>query len=399
MDFVKRGDYWLDTLPDGKLFIKYSSGVSFLEAPFFFLAWTISLLFKVPVNGGYNPVFFECIHYGVFLYFLLGLHCLRKVLLHFNFSEIVTSITLLCVFFGTNTFHYILGQGLMSHGFLFSLHSIFLYLTIRFYNNPNVKNSVLIGFVGGLIALIRPTEVLCFMVFVLWEVNSIQIFKERVLFFLRKYYLVMVMLLIFIVVWVPQMLYWKHISGGFLLYSYKDEKLLFDSPKLLEILFSPRTGLIPYCPIVILFFISLFIPKTVHKGKFGIALFVIINIYLVSCWWCWWYGGSFGSRALVQIFPYLAISFAGMLQLAYTYKAKAYKFIKYSLSVVVFLAVLLHLKFWYQSKNGYVHYDSMSRKAYWFIFPRILLNGEETATFYSLLTSPSYDPKDRDTVK
>lgn len=399
IDFVNRGDYWLDTLPNGKVFIKYSCGVAFLEAPFFLLAWAICLLANIPVNGGYNSVFFECIHYGVFLYFLLGLVCLRKVLLHFNFSEIVISITLLCVFFGTNLFHYILGQGLMSHGFLFSLHCVFLYLIVRFYNSPNIKNSILIGLVGGLIALIRPSEILCFLVLALWQVNSMETFKERFRFFLQKYYLIIVMVIVVFIVWIPQMLYWKHVSGGYLLYSYKDEKLLFDSPKLIEILFSPRNGLIPYCPVVFLFLVSLFIPNTVNKGKLGITLFVALNIYLVSCWWCWWYGGSFGARALVQIYPYLAISFAGMLQLVYGYKAKFYKALRYSLSVIIFLCVLLHVKFWYQGKHGFVHFDSMSGKAYWFIFPRVLLNGSETAKYYSLLNTPSYDPKERDTVK
>lgn len=399
IDFNNRGDYWLDSLPNGKVFIKYSSGVAMLEAPFFLLAWAICLLFKIPVNGGYNSVFYECIHYGVFLYFLLGLLSLRKVLHYFKFNEYVIAITLLCVFFGTNLFHYILGQGLMSHGFLFSLHCIFLYLIIKFYDKLNISNSLLIGFVGGLIALIRPTEILCFLVFLLWEINSWNLFKNRILFFLQKYRMVIVMMVVFIIVWIPQMLYWKHVSGSFLLYSYKDEKLLFDSPKFIQILFSPRNGLIPYSPVVFVFLLSLFFKNSLCKSRLALWLFVWLNIYLVSCWWCWWYGGSFGARALVQIYPYLAISFAGLLQLIYFYKHKAYKLVKYSSSIIVFLCVLLHLKFWYQNKHGYVHFDSMSRKAYWFIFPRVLLNGAETEKYYSLLKAPSYEPKERDTVR
>ncbi len=399
IDFNKRGDYWLDTLPNGKVFIKYSSGVAILEAPFFLLAWAICLLFKIPANGGYNSVFYECIHYGVFLYFLLGLLSLRKVLQYFKFNEFVIGITLLCVFFGTNLFHYILGQGLMSHGFLFSLHCIFLYLIIKFYDKSNVSNSLLIGFVGGLIALIRPTEIFCFLVFLLWEINSWELFKNRILFFVQKYRMVILMMVIFIIVWIPQMLYWKHVSGSFLLYSYKDEKLLFDSPKLLQILFSPRNGLIPYSPIVFIFLLSLFIKSSLYKGRLALWLFVWLNIYLVSCWWCWWYGGSFGARALVQIYPYLAISFAGLLQLIYLYKQNAYKIVKYSSGIIVFLCVLVHLKFWYQKKWGYVHHDAMSSRAYWYIFPKGLLDETETREYNALLDSPSYDPKERDTVK
>jgi hypothetical protein len=399
LDFKNRGDYWLDSLPNGNVFIKYSSGVAILEMPFFLLAWVISLLFKLPIDGGYSPVFFQCIHYGVFLYFLLGLNCLRKVLLHFKFNEVVISITLLSVFFGTNLFHYILGQGLMSHGFLFSLHCVFLYLIIKFYKNPGVINSILIGFTGGLIALIRPTEVVCFVVFGLWGVSSFVSFKHRILYLFNRYKSLAIIIICFVAVWIPQMLYWKHISGSYLLYSYTGEKLMFDSPKIFEIMFSPRNGLIPYCPIVLLFLLSLFIPKANRIGNIGIILFVGLNIYLASCWWCWWYGGSFGSRALVQIFPYLAITFAGLLQYVYFQSFKFKKAIKISVTSLTVIFVLLHLKFWIQSKHGFIHYDSMTAKAYWYVFPRCDLNKDEANEFYSLLKAPSYDPNERNTVK
>ncbi|MFN8117409.1 MAG: hypothetical protein U0W65_14935 [Bacteroidia bacterium] len=399
IDFTNRGDYWLDSLPNGNVFIKYSNGVAILEAPFFLLAWSICLLFKIPVNGGYNSVFYECIHYGVFLYFLLGLLSLRKVLQYFKFNEYVIAITLLCVFFGTNLFHYILGEGLMSHGFLFSLHCIFLYLIIKFYDQPNILNSMLIGFVGGLIALIRPTEILCFLVFLLWEINSWKLFKNRILFFLHKYHMIIVMMIIFIIVWIPQMLYWKHVSGSFLFYAYKEEKLLFDSPKFIQILFSPRNGLIPYSPIVFIFLISLFFKNSLCKSRLALWLFVWLNIYLVSCWWCWWYGGSFGARALIQIYPYLAISFAGLLQLVYLYRQIINKLILYSFSLIIILSILLHLKFWYQKKWGYLHHDSMSCKAYWYILPKGLLSKDEVEVYFTLLDKPSYDLKERNNVK
>lgn len=399
MDFNNRGDYWLDVLPNGKLFMKYSCGVAILEAPFFLIAWVISVIAGIPINAGYSTLFIEFIHYGTLLYFLLGLIFLRKTLKHFEFSELVISITLVCVFFGTNLFHYILGQGLMTHGFLFSLHSIFIYLIIKFYKSPSVFTSILVGLIGGLIALIRPTEIVCFVVFGLWGVSSFVAFKDRILYLMKQYKFLVVIVVSFIIVWIPQMLYWKHVSGSYLLYSYTGEKLMFDSPKIYEIIFSPRNGLVPYCPIVLLFLVSLFVPKFNRKGSIGIVLFVGLNIYLASCWWCWWYGGSFGSRALVQIFPYLAITFAGLLQFIYS---KSYKFqnaIKICTTSLIVFFVLLHVKFWIQSKHGFIHYDSMTAKAYWYVFPRFDLNKDEANEFYSLLKSPSYDPLQRNTVK
>jgi hypothetical protein len=116
----------------------------------------------------------------------------------------------------------------------------------------------------------------------------------------------------------------------------------------------------------------------------------VLNIYIVSCWWCWWYGGSFGARALIQIYPYLSISFAGMLHFLYNH-LKIRTYIKISLNLTTLLLVVLHLKFWYQWKKGYVHYDSMTKEAYWFIFPKLDLNGEEIEKNWTLLITPDYE--------
>jgi hypothetical protein len=390
MDFKNRGDYWLDALPDGRPFMKYSCGMALLEAPFFLLAWLTSDLLNIPIEGGYSKVFNEFVHYGMFLYFLLGLIYLRKTLRHFQFNEMAISITLLTVFFGTNLYHYILGQGLMTHGFLFSLHSIFLYLIIKFYNKPKTTISLMLGLVGGLITLIRPTEILCFIVLFLWNVNSWKIFKSRLIFFTKNYMLLFMIAVTFVIVWIPQMLYWNYITGNLILYSYTGETLFFEDPKILEILFSPRNGLLPYCPVLLLFLVSLFIPNTGKNCKLAIVVFVVLNIYIVSCWWCWWYGGSFGARALIQIYPYLSISFAGMLHFLYNH-LKIRTYIKISLNLTTLLLVVLHLKFWYQWKKGYVHYDSMTKEAYWFIFPKLDLNGEEIEKNWTLLITPDYE--------
>lgn len=390
MAFNNRGDYWLDSLPNGKPFVKYSCGIAILQAPFFLLAWLFSHLFKIPLEGGYSNIFIEVIHYGIFMYFLLGLLSLRKVLQYFQFSEIVISVTIVATFFGTNLFYYILSHGFMSHGFLFCLHCMFLYLTIKFYEGPKYGTSILLGLTGGLIALIRPTEIVCFLVWILWAISSVDALKNRVSFLLASYRHLIIITGVVVIVWIPQMTYWHYISGKLFIDTYIGEKLFFSDPKVLQVLFSPRNGLFPYCPVLFLYFISLFIPNASVKGRFGLIFFVILNVYLVSCWWCWWYGGSYSMRALIQIYPYLAITFAGMLQYIY-YKSDLKKSIKYGFNALIFILVLLQLKFWLQQRSGCIHHDGMTTKAYLFILPRIELNGEETETYYSLISSPDYD--------
>ncbi len=389
MAFINRGDYWLDALPNGNPFVKYSSGLAILQGPFFLLAWLFSKLFHIPLEEGYSKVFIEFIHYGVFIYFLLGLLSLRKVLQHFQYSETVISITLLVTFFGTNLFHYILGQGFMTHGFLFSLHCMFLYFTIKFYKNPDFSSSLLLGLVGGLIALIRPTEIICFLVWALWAVNSVESFKNRVALLLHNYKNLLVIALFFIIIWIPQLIYWHYVSGNLFIDAYAGEKLFFYDPKIFSVLFSPRNGLLPYCPVLFLYFVSLFTPKINLKGKLGIIIFVGLNVYLVSCWWCWWYGGSYSMRALIQLYPYLTITFAGMLHYIY-YNANIKKAFKVGLNSLILILVLIQVKFWYQNKQGFVHYDSMTTKSYLFILPRIELNGAEKEIYYGSLKSPDY---------
>lgn len=389
IDFNIEGDFWLNHLPNGKPFLKFTCGVALLEAPFFFIAYGFSNLFNIPVEEGYSKVFVECIHYGVFIYFLIGLFCLRRILKCFQYSETVISCTILATLFGTNLFNYVFSEGLMSHGFLFSLHCMFLYLIIRFYDKPGLGISLLLGIVGGLITLIRPTEVLCFFIWALWAVNSTQAFKKRMAFLFSNFKLIFAIVISFCVVWIPQFMYWYRVSGHLIMDAYVGEKMFFSDPKIFSILFSPRNGLFLYCPVMILYFVALFFPNPQFKGKLIFSIFIILNIYIASCWWCWWYGGAFSMRALIHLYPYLAISFAGMLQYIYQNATQSKK-LKRFVNSLIFVLVALHLKFWFQHKTGFIHYDSMTMKSYLFILPRVELNGEEAAIYTSYLQPPNY---------
>lgn len=390
MKFNNRGDYWLNFLPDGKPYIKYSCGLAILQAPFFFIALLYSSIFDIPLEGGYSSVFVNIIHYGTLFYFLIGLLSLRKVLKHFHYSETATSITLIAVFFGTNLFHYILGQGLMTHGFLFSLHCVFLWLTINFYEKASWKNALFLGLIGGLIALIRPTEVICFAVWLLWSVTSFKAFKERIMFLVKNYYLLLIIAVSFVLVWIPQLVYWNYVSGHLFIDAYAGEKLFFADPKIYKVLFSARSGLFPYCPVMLLFFIGIFFPNPNFKSKIIVLIFIALNIYVVSCWWCWWYGGSYSMRALIQIFPYLSIFFAGMLHYMFSNQFKFKVLVNGFVSVLIVFFVFIQMKLWYQAKNQWVSFDSMTTKSYLYILPKINLTFEEQTFLYSTFNAPDY---------
>jgi len=200
----------------------------------------------------------------------------------------------------------------MTHGLLFSLHCIFLLLVIKFYEKRPGKTPCF-RLNWWLNCFNKTNRSYMFYYLVFWSVKNISDFKIRLLFLLKNYKLLIIIGVAFTGVWIPQLVYWKYVSGNLFIDAYAGEKLFFTDPKIYGVLLSARNGLLSYCPVLILFFGAMFFPNPSFKTRVVTIIFIALNIYLVSCWWCWWYGGSYSMRALIQIFPYLSIYFAGML--------------------------------------------------------------------------------------
>ena len=66
-------------------------------------------------------------------------------------------------------------------------------------------------------------------------------------------------------VWIPQLLYWKTVTGNYLFYSYADEGFFFLNPQILKGLFSYRNGWLIYSPVM--FFALLGIPFLYRYAK------------------------------------------------------------------------------------------------------------------------------------
>ena len=60
----------------------------------------------------------------------------------------------------------------MSHVYSFALFAVFILLTQKWYKNPSVKNSVLVGLLSGLISLIRPTNIIIVLIFVFYFISA-----------------------------------------------------------------------------------------------------------------------------------------------------------------------------------------------------------------------------------
>lgn len=373
--------YWPAYVPKtGSYVIKTSMGLTFLYYPFFQVAHILAPHLGYENNGFTAPYSTALILSSLF-YLTLGMFLLRKILLQ-NFSDIITAATLLTIGIGTNLFWYATKEAPMSHSYSFMLLALFMFLTEKWHEKPNLKNSIFMGLNVGLISLVRPTNVLVVLYFLLYNILSFEDLKNRVLFFLSKYKAILIMLVCAFVVWIPQFLYWKSVTGQFLYFSYgSDENFFFGSPKIMKVLFGFRKGWFIYTPSMIFSVIGIFMLRKT-KYFWGILSFILINIYVVSSWWCWWYGGGFGMRALIETYALLAIPLATY----FAWLASQKIFPKIALGIITIAIILQSYFHNLQYQKGTIHWDAMTKEAYFDSFWR--LNASEN--FYDYLEDPNY---------
>ena len=100
--------------------------------------------------------------------------------------------------------------------------------------------------------------------------------------------------------------------------------------------------------------------KKKEKNIIAIFLPVVIYFYVASCWWDWWFGGSFGYRTMIDVMPLLAFGLAYFIQEILIYR-KEYKTV---ILTLMFLILGFNLFQTRQAHEGLIHHDSMTKAAY-----------------------------------
>ena len=358
--------FWPNKTSEQQYVIKTSMGMSYLYAPFFFLAHaTIGLTDQNP--SGFSPHYkYFLVLSGIFFYFA-GLLILRKILLRY-FKRVITALVLFTMALATNLFYYGSTEATMPHVYLFALTNLFVLITIRWYESPGYGKTILIGILTGLISLIRPINLIIILFFILWDIKTHGDIKKRLIIFGKSFPHFIIIGLITFFLWIPQFIYWKTVTGHWLFFSYIGERFYFLKPQILNGLFSFRKGWLLYTPVMI--FALAGIPVLWHRRKeffWPVLILLVLHIYFIYSWWCWWYGGSLGSRPMIDIYGPLAIAMAAFLE--WTLERK--RWVRYAiLSIALFMCFkggLLNIQYYY----GTIHWEGMTSKAYFKSFFRI----------------------------
>lgn len=308
-----RGGYsfFLPISGQGHHYPKYTYGVAAMELPFYGLACAFAYFTDQPLDG-YSPPFVEFIRWGSVFYVLLGLFFLRNLLIRY-YSETAVAIALFCCLFGSMLYTYTFIQSELSHGPLFFLFSLFIYLTDKWHKLPGHGLSVSLAAILGLISVVRFTEIYIVLVFVFWNMNTWSALKEKLKSLRQNFKFHVWFPILGFLFWVPQMFFWKHYLGSYIFDSYVNERFFWTDPQIINVLFTYRKGLITYSPIFFLAFIGVFfMRKDFPLPRFSLWIILALTVYIFSCWWDWAYGGCFGNRAFCEEIAILSLPLAAM---------------------------------------------------------------------------------------
>lgn len=385
--------YWYTMAPNGARVAKGTCGMAIMYAPWFFLGHKIAINTHVPQDG-YSGPYNEMIHYGTIFYSLIGFIFMRRILSRY-FKDIVVAATLICLYFGTNLFYYTVAEGAMTHSYLFCLFSLYIWLVIKWHEKPKIHSTIFLGLLLGLITLIRPTEIIIGLIFLLYDVHSWKEFKTKMAFLWSKWALLLLMAVCAFLVVLPQLIYWKWITGHYFFFSYgSTEHFFFGDPKIINVLFSYRKGWLVYTPLMVFSVIGMLFGKRYFpKINLSLLIYFVVNLYLIASWWCWWYGGGFGMRALVQSYCMLGLFLAAFINFIVHLNIKWSRIevsIKYLTITIAFAFISLNLIQTYQYNKRMLHFDSMTKKAYWILFGKFEFEGKDEGEYWNSLKAIDY---------
>ena len=348
---------------NGNWVMRYPIGLSVLFFPFYVLADIITKFTSYPADGFSRP-YQLCILYGSLLYALIGLYFVKRILQLF-FNDKTAALTLLCIGLGTNYFFHVSihGQGTMSHNFVFVLYAIIIFLTIKWHEAFKLKYIILMGFAVGLIALCRPTEIICVLIPLFYGVTNKQTLIDKIKILYNHKFAIIGFSIIVILVGFIQFGYWMSVTGEWIVNPYAagnpGEGLELLQPHILKVLFSFRKGWFIYTPLMIFTVVGFWHMYKNNRSLFTpVFLYFIINLYIVSSWSCWWYGACFGVRSLVPSYAALCLPLGYFIYYALNNRFK-YVYI----SFMVFCIALNLFQSW-QMSVGIMDSTNMSRAYY-----------------------------------
>ena len=305
----KTGDGFTLDLSNQKVITRYTCGIAILQLPFFLIVHGYAGIVGLPQDG-FSGIYHQVPNIAALFYAFIGLFFLWKFL-RFYYSRAVVFFTIATLFFGTNLYYYAIDNTGMSHIYSFALFALIAWLTKKIRSGHLKYLTLGFAFQTGLFALIvliRPTNILLFPFLFCLDCSSVVDFRKRIGSCLNRRR-ILVAAGVSLLVFLPQFLYWKYVSGSYISYSYEGYGFSnWKSPQILELWFSPNNGLFLYSPLYLLVLVGMLLMARDKRinGWLAAITFVVIS-YVFASWCMVSFGCGFGSRNYVEYLVVFAL--------------------------------------------------------------------------------------------
>lgn len=298
--------------PAGRAPNNAAIGSAILWAPFYLAVVGVESLIDgtaaVPPRG-YSKTDISAICIASMFYGVLGLLLTQEILRRFASAAAAFAATLL-VWLATNLAFYMYVTPPMSHANSFFVSALFLWWWLR--SESGWKQSLILGLIGGLLAMVRWQDVLLVSAPLATPILSTEV--TSVATFRRWLVRCMTVAAGVVIAFVPQLIVWLLLNGSLTPYGLLSvgTRFSYSAPYLWGIFFSPFHGLFLWSPVLVPAFVGLgLLAASDGRGR-GIALAVAAQIYLLSGYVVA-FGHSFGQRLFIGCLPAAAIGLAVFL--------------------------------------------------------------------------------------
>jgi len=330
--------FWMTYKPKatvtGHLTNVFSVGPAILWLPFYLAAHlfvlTANLLGVYFEIDGFSAPYILAINLGSLFYGFAGM-CLIYMMCKKYYDRTISLIATGTVWLATFMLYYTLYEPYMSHAASFFTSTLFVYFwdSTRFSQTLQMRSTrqwILLGLAAGLMMMVRWQNAL---LMVLPAMESLILYllllrsksRPKAISLLAGNFL---FLFFTLAAFFPQMAAWKIIYGSFLTIPQGTSFLRWDSPFILELLFSSRHGLYAWSPVVYLSTIGwlAFFKREKFLALTGLLTFLLMT-YMNSIVSDWWAGWGFGMRRYDGLIFLFALGLAAFLHVIRKHSPKS----------------------------------------------------------------------------
>ena len=351
----------------GGSYLKYPYGTALFELPGFLIAHaSCSSRWSSDPADGYSAPYQLAVQLSTAFAVIIALFVLRHFLLR-HCDDRSSAVALLLLAMGTNLYYYSTVATGMSHPYLFLLTAVLLDATDRWHRTPRMASAITIGAVLGVAVITRPTEIALALIPLLWCVFPGEARRQKWEKLRSHQRQLIATFSVALLAVLPQLLYWKATTGFFIFYSYGEEGFDFLRPHVIDGLFGFRKGWFVYSPLVVFGFMGLVLvlrDRRMRGEAIPAAIYFTVAIWVAFSWYQWWYGGSFGCRALIGALPLLALPTAQLAQRIF----RSHWIAIAAMLLVLYAGIRLNYFQMEQYMGTIIHWDSMTWDRYWEVF-------------------------------